>query len=77
MCTALKFLCRLIEQFCRGDVAVEPTREAPAQTELRPTCAGVFRIILILCAETAGSGMGSADFAAFGMIDVPFPGKKA
>ena len=32
--------------FIGGDAICEATREAPAQAELRPTCAGAFRIIL-------------------------------
>ena len=32
--------------FIRGDAICEATLEAPAQAELRPTCAGAFRVIL-------------------------------
>ena len=42
----MKYLVRLAGQFIRGDAICEATLEAPAQAELRPTCAGAFRVIL-------------------------------
>ena len=42
----MKFLVSWPANFIGGDAICEATLEAPAQTELRPTCAGAFRIIL-------------------------------
>jgi hypothetical protein len=41
-----EILVSLPANFIWGDVIYEAMREAPAQAELRPTCAGAFRIIL-------------------------------
>jgi hypothetical protein len=41
-----ELLNRLVDYSIGDDVVGEATRKAPAQAELRPTCAGVSRVIL-------------------------------
>jgi hypothetical protein len=45
-CAPHEFPCQLVNQSIGGDVVGEAERETPAQTELRSTSAGAFRVIL-------------------------------